>query len=172
MENLIMACFDVYYHDDHAKASCIVFSSREENIISEYNVEIEGIEDYVSGQFYKRELPCILRVLEKVKEDIDLIIIDSFIWAGEDKKGLGAHLYESINHKAPIIGVAKSYLKGSTAYIEILRGESTNPLYISSIGIDLNYSAKLIKDLKGDFRIPYILKRVDKLSREMIDLDG
>ncbi len=37
--------------------------------------------------------------------------------------------------------------------------------YISSIGIDLNDSAKLVKNLKGDHRIPDLLKRVDQLTR-------
>lgn len=166
MENLIVACFDVYYYKDYARACCIVFSKDEEKIMSEYIEEIKDIKDYVSGQFYKRELPCILRVLEKVKEDIDIIITDSFIWVDECKKGLGAYLYESINCKTPIIGVAKSYLKDCTAYVEIYRGQSSNPLYISAIGIDLNYSANLISNLKGDFRIPDILKKVDQLSRK------
>lgn len=130
---------------------------------------MEGVEDYVSGQFYKRELPCILNVLEKVTENIDLIIIDGFIWIGEYKNGLGAHLYQSINPKVPVIGVAKSYLKDSISYLKVYRGQSINPLYVSAIGADLNYSANLIKELKGNFRIPNILKKVDKLSRGIVD---
>lgn len=165
IENLTIACFDVYYYGNYARACCIVFSNSEEEIISEYISDIEGIEEYISGKFYKRELPCILKVIEKVEENIDIIITDSFIWVDGYKKGLGAYLFESINHKIPIIGVAKSYLKGSTAYLKIYRGKSYNPLYVSAIGIDLNYAAKLIKSLKGDFRIPDILKKVDKLSR-------
>lgn len=165
----MVACLDVYYYKDYARACCIVFEINEENIISEYIEEISGIEDYISGQFYKRELPCILRVLEKIKENINIIIIDSFIWVEGYKNGLGAYLYESLNPKIPVIGVAKSYLRGNTAYLEIYRGESTNPLYVSAIGIDLNYSADLIKELKGSFRIPDILKKVDKLSRQIID---
>lgn len=160
-----MVCFDVYYYEKYARACCIVFTKDNERIISEYIEVIEGIEDYVSGQFYKRELPCILKVLGKVKENIDIIITDSFVWVDRDKKGLGAHLYETLKSKVPVIGVAKSYLKGSTDYMEVYRGKSNNPLYISSIGIDQEYSAKLIENLKGDFRIPDILKRVDKLSR-------
>jgi hypothetical protein len=45
-------------------------------------------------------------------------------------------------------------------YLEVYRGKSIKPLYVSVIGIDLNYSAKLIKNLKGDFRIPDILKKL------------
>lgn len=106
-------------------------------------------------------------MLEKVKENIDIIIIDSFVWIDGHKNGLGAYLYKSMKFKVPIIGVAKSYLKGSTDYLKVYRGKSTVPLYVSAIGIDLKYSAKLIKNLKGDFRIPDVLKKVDKLSREV-----
>lgn len=168
IKSLIVACFDVYYYKDYARACCIVFSKDEEEIISKYIEEIEGIEEYVSGQFYKRELPCILKVLDKVKENIDIIITDSFVWVDGYKDGLGAYLYKYIDCKIPVIGVAKSYLKGSTSCLEIYRGQSSNPLYVSAIGIDLNYSAELIKNLKGDFRIPDILKKVDKLSRKII----
>lgn len=169
LENPIIACFDVYYYKDYAKASCIVFCKRDERIISEYTVLKQGVEEYVPGKFYKRELPCILKVIEKVKENIDIIIIDGFIWVEGNQNGLGANLYEAMNNRIPIIGVAKSYLNGSIEYLTICRGESLKPLYVSAIGIDLNYSAKLIKELQGDFRIPDILKRVDYLSRQIID---
>lgn len=171
IKDSIIACFDVYYYKNYARACCIVFNKEEEKVISEYIEVIEGIKDYISGEFYKRELPCILKVLEKVKEDIDIIITDSFVWVEKYKNGLGAYLYESIKFKIPIIGVAKSYLKGSTAYLEVYRGKSTKPLYVSAVGIDLKYSAKLIKNLKGEFRIPDILKKVDKLSKE-VNLDN
>lgn len=127
---------------------------------------IQGVEDYVPGQFYKRELPFILKVFETIKENIGIIIIDSFIWVEGHQKGLGAHLYDSVSCEIPIIGVAKSYLKGCTEYLKVYRGKSINPLYVSAVGIDINYSARLIEELKGDFRIPSILKRVDRLSRQ------
>lgn len=84
---------------------------------------------------------------------------------GDDKKGLGAHLYDALANKIPVIGVAKTFFKNAVNYIEIYRGESTKPLYVSSIEIDLNYSADLIRNLKGKFRIPDVLKEVDRLSR-------
>lgn len=169
MRNMMIACFDVHYYQDYARASCIVFDKKEEKVIAEYMAEIKGVKDYLPGQFYQRELPCILRVLKKVKENIDLIIIDGFIWVKGREKGLGAHFYQTINCKTPIIGVAKSYLNGSTAFVSICRGQSSKPLYVSAIGIDLNYAARLIKNLKGDFRIPDILKKVDKLARNIMD---
>lgn len=167
MNNQIIACFDVYYKNDQAKACCIVFKTvPAEKIFSTYCQVIEPVSDYISGEFYRRELPCILRVYEKIREDIDLIIIDGFVTLKNDKKGLGAHLFESLDKKLPVIGVAKTYFRGCENYVEIYRGKSSKPLYISSIGIDLNYSAEFVKNLNGIYRIPDILKKVDQLSRK------
>lgn len=166
MEGPIVACFDVYYYENYARASCIVFEKRkEERVIAEYNEIVENVSEYIPGQFYKRELPCILKLMERLKEEIDFIIVDSFVWLSECKKGLGAHLHEALNCKIPIIGVAKTFYKDSTNYLEVYRGSSNKPLYISSIGIDLNYAAEFVKRLDGDYRIPKVLKLVDQASR-------
>ncbi len=166
MKYLNVACLDVYYYENHAKSCCIVFENGNvERIISEYCEIVTPIHEYIPGEFYKRELPCLLRVIEKVQETIDLLIIDSFVWLGNGKKGLGVYLFEVLEKKIPVIGVAKTYFKDCNEYLEVYRGRSNKPLYISSIGIDLNDSAKLVKSLKGDHRIPDLLKRVDQLTR-------
>lgn len=167
MEKVTAACFDVYYYDDYAKASCIVFEKdKEERILAEYNVIVHDISEYIPGQFYKRELPCILKVLEMVKENIDFLIVDSFVWLGDNKEGLGGYLFEALNHKIPVMGVAKTFFKDSKNYLEVYRGDSKKPLYVSAIGMDLDYAAQFVKELKGEYRMPQILKRVDQLSRE------
>ena len=161
-----IACFDVYYYEGYAKACCIVFEIEPlESIISRYCEIINSVDRYIPGKFYKRELPCLLKVYKTIEEDIDLIIIDGFVFVENGKKGLGAHLYEALNRKIPIIGVAKTFFKGCTHYIQIYRGKSIRPLYISSIGIELNISAELIRNLNGDNRIPNILKMIDQLTR-------
>jgi len=48
---------------------------------------------------------------------------------------------------------------------KIYRGQSTNPLYITSEGIELEKSADLILNMHGDYRIPTLLKKVDQLCR-------
>jgi deoxyribonuclease V len=164
MNTKIFACFDVYYYEAYATSCCIVFDE-EQQIVSQYSVVVEDIADYEPGNFYKRELPCILKVMEKIEEKVDILITDSFVFTGENKKGLGAHLYDALENKIPVIGVAKTFFQNATNYREVYRGESNKPLYISSIGIDLDYSAGLIKNMKGKFRIPDILKEVDRLSR-------
>lgn len=163
-----IACFDVYYYGGRAKASSIVFQTGPvEKIISRYDEVIENTSEYISGEFYKRELPCILKVYKKIKEEINLIIVDSFVMLEDDRKGLGGYLYYSLNCKTPVIGVAKTFYRGCENYIEVFRGKSKKPLFVSSIGIDIEYAGDLIKNLKGVNRIPDILKEVDHQSRSI-----
>lgn len=162
-----IACLDVYYYGDYAKACCIVFEvAPKEKIISEHCKIIKPVSEYIPGEFYKRELPCLLEVYKSIKEEIDLIIIDGFVVLEKGKKGLGSYLFGILNNKTPVIGVAKSYFRGCQNYAHVYRGKSNKPLYISSIGIDLGFSAELIKNLGGANRIPAMLKRVDRLTRE------
>ncbi|MDP4145469.1 MAG: endonuclease V [Bacillota bacterium] len=169
MDSVVVACFDVYYYEDYANASCIVFKrDKQDYILSEYNEIINGINEYIPGQFYKRELPCILHLFNKVSEAVDFIIVDSFVWLNDGSKGLGGYLYDALECKIPVIGVAKTFYKDSTNYIEVYRGKSNKPLYVSSVGLDPDYAAEFVKELDGEFRIPQMLKRVDQLSRKMI----
>lgn len=124
---------------------------------------------YIPGEFYKRELPCILKVIEKVNlAELEAIIIDGYVFIDNEKKfGLGGYLWESLNKKLPVIGVAKtSYMGNKDTIVELLRGESKNPLYISSIGIELNKAVELIKSMHGEYRIPTLLKELDKLTKQ------
>lgn len=167
MENCTIACFDVYYHQDWARACCIIFKIKpQEKIISQYIERIRPIHAYIPGEFYKRELPCLLRVYDRVREDIDLAVIDGFVFVEGAKKGLGGHLYKALDEKIPVIGVAKTFYQGCRNYIKLYRGKSQRPLFISSIGLDLNFAAELIKNLAGENRIPDILKKVDRLTRQ------
>ncbi len=166
MDNRRIACFDAYYYNNYAKACCVVFDIiPSEKVISRYCEIVDPIKNYISGEFYKRELPCILGIHSKLAADIDIIIVDSYVFLENGKKGLGAHLFEALNNTIPIIGVAKNPFKGCTDYVQIYRGQSRNPLYISSVGIELGYAARLIKNLSGNNRIPDRLREVDQLTR-------
>lgn len=168
MKKHIIACFDVYYYQNSAQACCIVFETKpNERIISQYGAVVKSVDDYVPGEFYRRELPCLLSVYKKVEEDIDLAIVDGFVWLGNGKKGLGGYFFEALNNKVPVIGVAKTFYQGCRDYREVYRGKSSKPLFISSTGIDLDYAADLIKNLKGENRLPNVLKKVDGLTRDL-----
>ena len=161
--------FDSYYFANKAKTVCISFNkwSDEEN----YNVHTEIIEnviEYISGEFYKRELPCILSLVKKFDlAKIKLIIIDGFVYLDDNNKfGLGAYLYQALNEKIPIIGVAKKdFATINKNRIEVYRGESKNPLFVTSIGIELNLASERIKKMSGKYRIPTLLKKVDEITR-------
>ncbi len=164
----MIVVIDVDYKDTTANTAALVFENFSDNSpLSNYTKIIENIAEYQAGEFYKRELPCILEILKIVKEKIDLIIVDGYVWLDSDKNpGLGGHLYESLNNKTPIIGVVKrSFHAENTEMRKIYRGQSTKPLYITSEGIELKKSADLILNMHGNYRIPTLLKKVDQLCR-------
>lgn len=162
--------FDTYYYNDKAKTVCLSFKDwNKEDDYSIYSETLSDIEEYVSGEFYKRELPCILSlILEIDLNKVNLIIIDGFVYLDDDNKfGLGAYLYDALNKVIPVIGVAKRDFASINKNREVLlRGKSKNPLFITSIGIELKVVSEKIKEMNGEFRIPTLLKEVDRLTRE------
>jgi deoxyribonuclease V len=69
--------------------------------------------------------------------------------------------------RIPVIGVAKtSFFKNKDTVRELKRGISNSPLYISSIGMELDASVSFIKNMKGDYRMPDILTLLDKRTKE------
>jgi deoxyribonuclease V len=165
----MILALDVDYKEKIANAAGIVFSSWQDGSpISEYSVKIENIEDYIPGQFFKRELPCLARLIDIVKEELTVIIVDGYVWLNnEDKPGLGAYLYEKYHRRVPVIGVAKRIFHSSGENCrQILRGKSLSPLYITSAGIDLDFASNQIRNMQGESRIPLLLKRVDSLCRQ------
>jgi len=165
--------FDTYYFDnDKANTICLAFENWESAVPDyEFSEIKEGVEEYIPGQFYKRELPCILSLLEKIKtqiKEISCIVIDGFVYLDDDMKpGLGKHLFDSLHNEIPVIGVAKTNFATVEKYkLPLKRGNSDTPLYISSVGIDMNTAYDLIQKMHGDFRIPTLLKKVDTLTRQ------
>lgn len=166
----MILAFDSYYYENKAKTVCLAFENFEDKkplkIIEDYQ---ENVTEYEPGNFYKRELPCILSLLEKHHfENIETIIIDGFVFLDDNQKlGLGGHLYKSLDEKIPIIGVAKTNFSGiNLMKKEIYRGESNNPLFITAIGIDLNTASENILKMHGNFRFPTLLKQLDSLTKQ------
>jgi len=125
---------------------------------------ITEVEAYQPGQFYRRELPCLLRVLTNVTEPLEAIVIDGYVWLGENRPGLGAHLYEALARSVPIIGVAKTHFRGAVAE-EVCRGDSRRPLFISVAGLSAQTAADHIRSMHGPYRLPTMLAKVDHLCR-------
>ncbi|AFM24659.1 endonuclease V [Desulfomonile tiedjei] len=171
----MIAAVDVHYHSaGGATAAVIVFRDwREDRAEAEFLENIAQVEPYVPGNFYKRELPCLLPVLQKVQHTLEAVIVDGYVWLAPDNRpGLGAHLYRALGSGIAVIGVAKDPYRESSNALPVIRGRSRKPLYVSAVGIDPALAAKHVASMQGRYRIPTMLKRVDRLCRSLRDFPG
>ncbi len=159
---------DVGYQENTALAIGVVFDNWQSPTPKKiYQKQIDNIASYQSGNFYQRELPCILALLADVSEKIDVIVIDGYVRLGEQQSaGLGQHLWQTLPTKIPIIGVAKSYFQGTPSDCQIFRGNSKKALFITSIDIPLIEAKQTILSMFGEHRIPYLLKLADQHSKK------
>ncbi|MFK7749581.1 MAG: endonuclease V [Kordia sp.] len=164
----MIAAIDIHYKETYAKAVCVVFNWSDETPKHIYTAKITEVAPYVSGEFYKRELPCILKILEQVDiTTLEAVIVDGHVFVANDKKyGLGGYVWEALDKKVPIIGIAKkSFIHTEKVATPIKRGTSESPLFVSCIGIAKETVLEKIKLLHGEYRMPTILKQVDAVSR-------
>jgi deoxyribonuclease V len=158
---------DVVYKKKAAIVGGVFFRNwTDEKPLRELVISCSIPDNYMPGQFYRRELPCIAALLEQVPEPLDCIIIDGFVYLGSAKEpGLGKHLSDMLEQKIAVIGVAKSPFTDTPKSCEVLRGKSKNPLYVTAEGIKGERAKLLIKTMHGQDRIPTLLKYVDLLCR-------
>jgi deoxyribonuclease V len=164
----VILAIDVYYEENIGTVVGVVFEWYDEKPKEILTEKILDVAEYIPGEFYRRELPCIIKILEKVNLDnFEAIIVDGHVYIdNEENLGLGGKLYEVLEKRIPVIGVAKNqFFSNKKMICEVYRGESNKPLYVSSIGIDLDYAVENIKKMKGSFRIPDILKQLDSLTK-------
>ena len=94
---------DSYYREDICNTSLVVMEdSRSSNVVFTDTVYTRVTEDYIPGQFYKRELPGIINILEKLKREHPdiwelsiVVVVDGFNTLrnkNEEWPGLGGHL--------------------------------------------------------------------------------
>lgn len=158
---------DVHYHENGAQAVAGLISDwNSQQLEKYYTLNISEVAEYTSGQFYKRELPCILQLLELINEDFQYIVIDGYVQLGmEQHAGLGAHLWDTLIHKKPIIGIAKNYYKDTPEDCALYRGNSKKPLYITCKDLTLLDAKYYIATMSGQHRLPDLIKQVDCLTR-------
>jgi deoxyribonuclease V len=162
----MLAALDVQYDDTRSlgTAAAVLFARWDDMAAAtEYTAVVENIQPYVPGEFFRRELPCLLAVLGKISEPLEALVVDGYVRLNE-KPGLGRHLSEHLPPGTPVIGVAKTRFH-SAAAVEVLRGDSKSPLFVTSIGIDPQEAADRIRRMHGPHRIPTLLKRADQLAK-------
>ncbi|MGE5193547.1 MAG: endonuclease V [Deltaproteobacteria bacterium] len=166
LEHSMIAALDVHYDDSRSRATgaAVLFENWDAAVpTAEYTGDVENVQPYVPGEFFRRELPCLLALIARIQEPVDLLIIDGYVQLG-DRPGLGHVLWERLSKTKPVIGVAKSRFEGAAA-VEVIRGDSKTPLFVTAIGIDPAEAASDIRRMHGPYRIPTLLKRVDRLAR-------
>jgi deoxyribonuclease V len=164
----MIACVDVDYRGDEAAAACVLSAGwADEAPAGELVERVVGVAPYVPGQFYKRELPCLLAVLRRVTQPIDVVVIDGYVWLeDESRPGLGAHLYEALGKRVPVVGVAKTQFLSAKLAVAVVHGTlSTKPLFVTAAGMSVNEAADRVRAMHGTHRVPTLLKRADALCR-------
>jgi deoxyribonuclease V len=163
----MLACVDVDYRADGAVAACALFADWADGVAAAEAVRrIADVEPYQPGAFYKRELPCLLAVLADVAEPLEAVVVDGYVWTGDvGRMGLGAHLWEALGRRVPVVGVAKTHFRSATTALPVLRGDSRRPLWVTAAGLDAATAADHVRCMHGPHRLPTLLKHVDRLCR-------
>jgi deoxyribonuclease V len=125
-----------------------------------------GVRPCQSGQFFRRERPCLLAVLRKLPP-VAAVVVDGYVWLdGVSVAGLGAQLYQALASTVAVIGVAKTLFAGVEAAVEVVRARSARPLFITAAGMSAQRAGEHVRSMHGPYRIPTLLKRVDRLCRQ------
>src|SRR5262249_47322373 len=143
----VKACVDVDYRGDVARAACVLFRDWADAAPAGQLVEaIAGVAPYQPGQFYLRELPCLLAVLARAPAALELAVVDGYVWLGDESRpGLGARLYEAMGKTVPVIGVAKTRFASATLAVPVVRGTGVrSPLFVTAVGVDVNEAARCV----------------------------
>lgn len=158
---------DVHYEAGCAVVAGVAFESwTDDEFEASYVSSINQVSNYIPGQFYKRELPCILGLLTEHKLAPAIIVIDGYVYLdGLSKPGLGWYLYDALQRRVKIIGVAKNPFTGITAQHAVFRGKSKKPLYVTCVDMQLPVAKQSIASMHGKYRMPTMLRMADQLSR-------
>lgn len=186
MEQKKKLATDTYYYKDRAKTVGIIFNSWDdsepETIIHSW-LGADKYGPYIPGEFYKRELPCIINLITEHKLDLkefDTIILDGLArLPGSSTEGLGVHLEDKITELWPdldfydrpaIMGVAKTRfgnVEDDEGTCTVLRGTAKTPFYVNTTWhlMSSAEAASHLKEMHGEHRIPTLLKLLDRATK-------
>lgn len=168
----MLVALDVAYSETQGYAVAVAFPTWDAAVVAAtYTATVAPIAAYEPGAFYKRELPCLLAVLAQLDlPNINCVVVDGYVTLGaEQRPGLGQHLYEALGGRVPVVGVAKTRFAGVAPQVApVLRGQSHNPLYVTSVGLPVAEAALLVASMHGDYRFPTLLKHLDDLTKHPI----
>lgn len=170
----LIACLDVAYGMAASAVACKLIEDWGDRVpVASDAMKVRGPPaDYEPGEFFRRELPLLLGVIETLGRPIGLAVIDGYVWLSKDgRPGLGAHLFEHLGGTIPVIGVAKTRFRGDSWSAEVYRASSKRPLLVTSAGMAAAEAAACIHKMHGSYRVPTILRAVDQAARELLNSD-
>lgn len=157
---------DVHYNGAGGATAALVICSESAfaTVVAEHVANVDHTAPYVPGALFKRELPCIRAVLA-LSRSLELLVVDGYATLDPDgRPGLGAHAADAFS--VPVIGVAKTRFRTATHAIEVVRGVTTRPLFVTAAGgIDIEGAARIVAGMAGPHRMPSALTRTDRLAR-------
>jgi deoxyribonuclease V len=156
---------DVHYlADGGARAAAVAAGDAGfSELVAEWSVLVPQVLPYQPGEFYRRELPAVRAVLAGVR-GLALLVVDGYADLDpEGRPGLGAHAHAEFG--VPVIGVAKTRFRTASHAVEVRRGRSERPLFVTAAGMPVAAAAGLVRRMAGPFRIPDALRRADALAR-------
>jgi len=163
----MIAILDVDYRKAGAVAAAVLAKDwTDPSPAAEVVAHVPEVAEYAPGEFFRRELPCLLAVLRRLPAAPSVVVIDGYVWLGPERPGLGARLYEALGGTIPMVGVAKSNFRGVVGTAQqVFRAGSGRALWVTAIGIDAIVAAEAVRDMHGAFRVPTLFKRADQLCR-------
>jgi deoxyribonuclease V len=165
-----IALLDVHYGTQGAHAACVLAASWvDATPVAGYCVAVRQVEAYEPGHFYRRELPCLLQVLDTLPCKPSVAVVDGYVWLPQEARaGLGLHLHHALGLEIPVVGIAKTAFVGtesSPLVTKIFRGGSKRPLFVSAVGVELSLAGGWVQSMAGAHRIPSLVAAVDRLAR-------
>ena len=172
---------DTFYYEERAKTVGVLFNdwsdSEPEEIISSWSFDFGP---YIPGEFYLREMPPIIELLSKINmKEVGYLIVDGFLKVYDERKGkfdsgLGYRLMELLqpsNKDLVFIGIAKSDFGGTGRKWKIAeewnRGpKGSTPLWVQVEGMRMTDLMKCLKRMPGEFRLPDMLRILDKETKK------
>jgi deoxyribonuclease V len=167
----MLAAVDAHYTGETATVACVTFGAwPDDAAAAEYVTVVQGVQPYTPGEFWRRELPSVLAVLELLPRAPQVVVIDGNVWLDDKgRKGLGAHLFDALGRAAAVVGVAKHSFAGAVNAAPVRRGDSERPLYVTACGMPSEDAEAAVRSMHGVYRIPTLLKRVDQLCRGLLE---
>jgi deoxyribonuclease V len=182
-----VAGVDVAYDEasNHLVAAVTVLDAQHLVVLETASFEGAATFPYVPGLFSFRELPAILRALEKLAVPPDLLVCDGQGLAHPRRFGLACHV--GVATGLATIGCAKSRLLGAHAALAPTRGSQAalcdgdeiigqvlrtqtakNPVYVSvGHNISLATAVAWVLRLAPTYRLPETTRSADQLVRQL-----